>query len=1500
MTGFVSGGPHTSSISNAGGIVGGNYDGIVEYCNNTATVAGDYNVGGIVGSNRTGAVFRCYNAGVVYGRYDAVGGISGKNESGLNRSCFNKETVTADGYNAGGIAGVISQGAVEDCYNISPVTGEDNVGGVVGKNSDGWIKTSYNIGKAEVGDFVGGVLGRMDEGHVESCYYLDTCVPAYSSSYGTKLTDEEMWDEENFAGFDFVNIWAIEDGFNYPRFIYELPTELGGDSAVWDGTVAEGFAGGEGTKNKPYLIENAAQLAYFAKTVNEGNSYAGKYIKLDNEIILNRKDVPNWTLNASPWTPIGADSPFEGYFDGGDYTIRGVYIDSVRFNLGIFGQNKGTVVNLGVEPYYFRGYFNVAAVVAHNDGGLVDNSYNLGDIYGCMFIGGVVGLNEEGTVRYCYNEGAVFGYNVSGGVVGANDEGIVTDCYNSGAVGGDWGVGGVVGLNEEGTVRYCYNEGAVFGYKVSGGVAGNMHFSMLRDCYNLGAVSGYSTVGGIFGYSYLSHTDSCYNRGTVTASDDFGGIAGDNEASTLVNCYYLDTTVSDPTNDFGKALTEAQMLQKDSYEGFDFVLVWALLSDDSLHPYPQFLKYLDPALGEPSSVWDGSIADVFADGDGSEEDPYRIKTAKQLALFAYLVNDGVDFSDEYIVLENDIVLNDITKDKWILNANKWKPIGISGDFRGTFDGRGYSVSGVYIDEGAENSGLFATNSGIIKNVGVTEAYIKGSNNVGGVVGFNKGTIDGCFFDGTVTGNSAVGGVVGSNEYTVINSYNSGTVIGSTDVGGVLGVSEQEIPTISACYNSGRVLGAFRTGGIVGSFPHVQLERCYNLGDINGCLAVGGIVGAADYSYLAYCYNTGSVSGWNYVAGIVGDGYYCYLNESYNKGEISGDYYVGGLMGENSFGSISDGYNAGRISGAYYVGGIVGSGYLNNIERNYNIGTVSGDHSNSYGALVGGEYECNFFDNYYLDSSAPGSNSIYYTALTETQMRNQDSFEGFDFEAIWDIGPEADYPYPTLRNLTVTPAEPIAVTGVSLDKTSLTVKVGKTASLIATVKPENASDKAVTWTSDDETIATVDNSGLVTAVSPGTVTITVTTADGGFFDSCIVTVEPNVVTEITIDKPTLTLKAGGTGKLTAVVEPADAENNDIIWETSDDSVATVDENGNVTAVGVGTAIITARTSDCSVVASCEVTVEPVMVTGISLNKSSLTLKTGKTGTLTAIIEPADATDKAVRWTSSRSSIATVDKNGVVTALRPGTVTIKVTTVDGGFSATCTVKVEPVKVTGISPDKPSFTLKAGETGTLTAIVKPADAFSKDVLWLTSDYTVAEVSPQGVVRALKAGTAIISATTVDGGYTAYFTVTVTQDNIAVKPGSSYGTNKHDTILYNVSPGTTVNELLNNLAGGSFEVRNAKGEKLSGNAVIGTGAVVNLIADGKVIDSLLISVRGDIDGDGKVTAADARLVLRHVAKLQTLSELEMHSADIDGESCIKAADARLILRAAAKLETL
>ena len=80
----------------------------------------------------------------------------------------------------------------------------------------------------------------------------------------------------------------------------------------------------------------------------------------------------------------------------------------------------------------------------------------------------------------------------------------------------------------------------------------------------------------------------------------------------------------------------------------------------------------------------------------------------------------------------------------------------------------------------------------------------------------------------------------------------------------------------------------------------------------------------------------------------------------------------------------------------------------------------------------------------------------------------------------------------------------------------------------------------------------------------------------------------------------------------------------------------------------------------------------------------------------------------------------------------------------------------------------------------------------------------------------------------------------------------------------------------------------------------MVNLIADGKVIDSLLISVRGDIDGDGKVTAADARLVLRHVAKLQTSSELEMHSADIDGESCIKAADARLILRAAAKLETL
>ena len=252
--------------------------------------------------------------------------------------------------------------------------------------------------------------------------------------------------------------------------------------------------------------------------------------------------------------------------------------------------------------------------------------------------------------------------------------------------------------------------------------------------------------------------------------------------------------------------------------------------------------------------------------------------------------------------------------------------------------------------------------------------------------------------------------------------------------------------------------------------------------------------------------------------------------------------------------------------------------------------------------------------------------------------------------------------------------PVPATGVTLSANALTFTVGDAAqTLTATVAPEGATNKAVTWESSNTEVATVVD-GVVTPVAAGTATITVTTTDGSFTATCTVTVSNPVVavTGVTLDEETLSLTAGGeTATLTATVAPEDATNKAVTWTTSDATVATV-ENGAVTAVAAGTATITVTTTDGSFTANCTVTVSnPVIaVSSVTLNKSEAALTVGGTETLTTTVAPENATDKTVTWTSSAPEVASV-ANGVVTAVAAGTATITATA--GGQSATCTVTV-----------------------------------------------------------------------------------------------------------------------------------------------------------------------------------------------------------------------------------
>ena len=265
---------------------------------------------------------------------------------------------------------------------------------------------------------------------------------------------------------------------------------------------------------------------------------------------------------------------------------------------------------------------------------------------------------------------------------------------------------------------------------------------------------------------------------------------------------------------------------------------------------------------------------------------------------------------------------------------------------------------------------------------------------------------------------------------------------------------------------------------------------------------------------------------------------------------------------------------------------------------------------------------------------------------------------------------------------------VSVQSVSLNKTELTLKVDDTETLVATIAPENATNKNVEWDSSNQAAATVDQSGKVTAVAEGTATITVKTKDGGKTATCEVTVtekvSPVAVTGVSLNKNSLTLEVDGEETLIATVAPDNATNKNVTWSSSKKAIAEVDEEGKVTAVAEGTATITVKTEDGGFEAECEVTVtekksETIPVTGVTLDKDSLELVFGRTDkvdseeTLTATVAPAEASNKNVTWSSSAEAVATVDQSGKVTAVGVGTANITVTTEDGNHTASCIVIV-----------------------------------------------------------------------------------------------------------------------------------------------------------------------------------------------------------------------------------
>ena len=330
------------------------------------------------------------------------------------------------------------------------------------------------------------------------------------------------------------------------------------------------------------------------------------------------------------------------------------------------------------------------------------------------------------------------------------------------------------------------------------------------------------------------------------------------------------------------------------------------------------------------------------------------------------------------------------------------------------------------------------------------------------------------------------------------------------------------------------------------------------------------------------------------------------------------------------------------------------------------------------------------------------------------------------------------------------AKTVPVTGIRLSETSLQLNKGDSRTLSATVQPDNATDNAVQWTSSDNSVASVDQNGTITAVAGGKATITASA--GGVSASCSVNV--NVpVTSIRLSSIILTLEKGQFAVLTATVSPEDALDKCVQWNSDNPSVASVDQNGKVTAINDGRAKITASAGGFT--ASCSVICVSIPVSAVVLNKTSLSLAKGSSETLTATVSPRDATDNTVKWSCDNPSVATVDQNGHVTAVNAGNAVI--TASAGDVSATCEVSVF-IPVTSVMLSSTDLTLLVGETAVLEASVLPEDATDKNVTWWSSYPDVATVEG-GMVTAVGFGQAVIVAQV--GDQSASCTVTVLTDS-------------------------------------------------------------------------------------------------------------------------------------------
>ncbi len=746
---------------------------------------------GLFGRTTEGASIK--NVGVVDSYFkggDYVGGVCGMNGDTIT-NCYNTGEVNGSGSSVGGVCGYNYNVPITNCYNTGEVSGGNSVGGVCGNNKGPitncyYLETSANTGIGEGdGEATAKTATQFASGEVAyqlgDAFYQkigEDTLPVLNSTHGKVYlaspciaysNTENAVAEHEFGENGFCTVCgAYEPASEDENGVYQIANA---GNLYWFANYVNDMANAE---YKNVFYQSSANAVLTANiTVNENLL---KSLAFDeNGNVTNGANFGEWSL-IGYYNNYNDNVYYAGTFDGNGHTISGLYFnDSNREGAGLIGlTTEGAVIkNVGVIDSYFKGKYYVGGVCGDNNGGTITNCYNTGSVNGNNNVGGVCGCYLRGTITNCYNTGEVNGNgDYVGGVCGYKEGGTITNCYNTGSVKGNSYVGGVCGDNS-GIIENCYNTGSVNGngnyiggvcgenygpitncYNMGavtcdesfvGGISGNNNGSII-NCYNIAEIKGAISVGGICGsIGNDKSVVNCYNNGNVSGSDK-GGICGQVFNGTIENCYYLSgiDAVGYSQNTLIIVATA-----KTAIQFADGTVAQALRDGRNGDVWGQYLGVDESPKFRGKIVNPTKITAENREEYNLGEDYigyYALADVDDLYWFANFVNQGGDNAKAQAILKNDIVANEnllssleFDEDGNVTNGSnfkQWIPIGTENQkFNGTFDGAGHTISGLYFNQDASYAGLFgrSTQGGSIKNVGVVDSYIKGKNNVGGIV-----------------------------------------------------------------------------------------------------------------------------------------------------------------------------------------------------------------------------------------------------------------------------------------------------------------------------------------------------------------------------------------------------------------------------------------------------------------------------------------------------------------------------------------------------------------------------------------------------------------------------------------------------------------------------------------------------------------------------------------------------------------------------------------------